>query len=112
MIIASYFAVRFSKKKRAEVTARQARKDLRGLINPSIPSPRILLWPEVRPAIRAGVPRMLHQRGNIVADQPTLQGLIGAVQDTQADQCLLVCGFAWNKDPALGVICIQSGPLG
>jgi len=40
-------------------------------------------------------PRLVVQvkSGNVTADQPTLQSLIGAVQDTHADQGLLVC---WN----------------
>jgi restriction system protein len=35
--------------------------------------------------------------GTIIADQPTLQGLIGAVQDTHADQGLLVCWGGFKK---------------
>ena len=35
--------------------------------------------------------------GSIVADQPTLQALIGAVQDTHADQGLLVCWGGFKK---------------
>jgi restriction system protein len=35
--------------------------------------------------------------GNVVADQPTLQALIGAVQDTHADQGLLVCWGGFKK---------------
>ena len=30
----------------------------------------------------------------------------------RAGSPLCLCEFAWNKDPALGVICIQSGPRG
>ena len=44
-------------------------------------------------------PRLVVQvkSGNIVADQPTLQGLIGAVQDTHADQGLLVCWGGFKR---------------
>jgi restriction system protein len=44
-------------------------------------------------------PRLVVQvkSGNVVADQPTLQSLIGAVQDTQADQGLLVCWGGFKK---------------
>jgi restriction system protein len=35
--------------------------------------------------------------GNVVADQPTLQALIGAVQDTQADQGLFVCWGGFKR---------------
>jgi restriction system protein len=44
-------------------------------------------------------PRLVVQvkSGNIIADQPTLQALIGAVQDTHADQGLLVCWGGFKK---------------
>ena len=44
-------------------------------------------------------PRLVVQvkSGNTVADQPTLQALIGNVQDTQADQGLLVCWGGFKK---------------
>lgn len=44
-------------------------------------------------------PRLVVQvkSGNVVADQPTLQSLIGAVHDTQADQGLLVCWGGFKK---------------
>jgi restriction system protein len=44
-------------------------------------------------------PRLVVQvkSGNVVADQPTLQALIGAVQDTQADQGLLVCWGGFKR---------------
>ena len=44
-------------------------------------------------------PRLVVQvkSGNVVADQPTLQSLIGAVQDTHADQGLLVCWGGFKK---------------
>ena len=44
-------------------------------------------------------PRLVVQvkSGNIAADQPTLQALIGAVQDTHADQGLLVCWGGFKK---------------
>jgi restriction system protein len=44
-------------------------------------------------------PRLVVQvkSGNVVADQPTLQGLIGAVQDTHADQGLLVCWGGFKR---------------
>jgi restriction system protein len=44
-------------------------------------------------------PRLVVQvkSGNIAADQPTLQALIGAVQDTHAHQGLLVCWGGFKK---------------
>jgi restriction system protein len=44
-------------------------------------------------------PRLVVQvkSGDVVADQPTLQALIGAVQDTHADQGLLVCWGGFKK---------------
>jgi restriction system protein len=44
-------------------------------------------------------PRLVVQvkSGNVAADQPTLQALIGAVQDTHADQGLLVCWGGFKK---------------
>jgi restriction system protein len=44
-------------------------------------------------------PRLVVQvkSGNFIADQPTLQSLIGAVQDTHADQGLLVCWGGFKK---------------
>ena len=44
-------------------------------------------------------PRLVVQvkSGNTVADQPTLQALIGNVQDTQADQGLLLCWGGFKK---------------
>jgi restriction system protein len=44
-------------------------------------------------------PRLVVQvkSGNVVADQPTLQALIGAVQDTHADQGLLVCWGGFKR---------------
>jgi restriction system protein len=44
-------------------------------------------------------PRLVVQvkSGNFVADQPTLQALIGAVQDTQADQGLFVCWGGFKR---------------
>lgn len=47
-------------------------------------------------------PRLVVQvkSGNVAADQPTLQALIGSVQDTQADHGLLICwaGFKSTVD--------------
>ncbi|MGH6864811.1 MAG: restriction endonuclease [Methyloceanibacter sp.] len=44
-------------------------------------------------------PRLVVQvkSGNFIADQPTLQALIGAVQDTHADQGLLVCWGGFKR---------------
>jgi restriction system protein len=44
-------------------------------------------------------PRLVVQvkSGSVTADQPTLQALIGAVQDTQADQGLLVCWAGFTR---------------
>lgn len=44
-------------------------------------------------------PRLVVQvkSGSVIADQPTLQSLIGAVQDTHADQGLLVCWGGFKK---------------
>lgn len=44
-------------------------------------------------------PRLVVQvrSGNVIADQPTLQALIGAVQDTHADQGLLVCWGGFTR---------------
>jgi restriction system protein len=44
-------------------------------------------------------PRLVIQvkSGNVVADQPTLQALIGAVQDTHAHQGLLVCWGGFKR---------------
>jgi restriction system protein len=52
-----------------------------------------------RGALGFEAPRLVVQvkSGNIAADQPTLQALIGAVQDTHADQGLLVCWGGFKK---------------
>jgi restriction system protein len=52
-----------------------------------------------RGALGFEAPRLVVQvkSGNVVADQPTLQALIGAVQDTHADQGLLVCWGGFKK---------------
>jgi restriction system protein len=52
-----------------------------------------------RGALGFEAPRLVVQvkSGSVVADQPTLQTLIGAVQDTQADQGLLVCWGGFKR---------------
>jgi len=52
-----------------------------------------------RGALGFEAPRLVVQvkSGNVVADQPTLQALIGSVQDTHADQGLLVCWGGYKR---------------
>ena len=52
-----------------------------------------------RGALGFEAPRLVVQvkSGNVIADQPTLQALIGAVQDTHADRGLLVCWGGFKK---------------
>jgi V8-like Glu-specific endopeptidase len=47
-----------------------------------------------------------------VAEKASIATLQARGEDRLPDTFRGMCEFAWNKDPALGVICIQSGPRG